>query len=83
MQPHPHIVPISNGRHYGKEAFFQPLEYEFRPTVTTEAAAYYLNRKPQTLHIWACKENGPIRPLRIGRNLAWPTAELKRLLGLA
>ncbi len=28
---------------------FIPLEQETRPTVATDAAAYYLNRKPQTL----------------------------------
>ncbi len=67
-----------------KAPVFQALEHETRPTVTTEAAAYYLNRKPQTLLKWACFDgSGPIRPLRVGGRLAWPTAELKRLLGLA
>lgn len=49
------------------------------PTVQTNAAAYYLNRKPQTLRSWACLENGPIRPLRIKNRLAWSVAEIKAL----
>lgn len=62
---------------------FPPLEAEPRPTVPTEQAAYYLNRQPQTLRGWACLENGPIRPRRVGGRLAWDVAEIKRLLGVA
>lgn len=62
---------------------FPSLESENRPTVGTEAAAYYLNRKPQTCRAWACFENGPLRPLRIGGRLAWKTADLRRLLEVA
>lgn len=40
---------------------FTPLEQVTRPTVPTDAAAYYLNRRSQTLRAWACLENGPIR----------------------
>ena len=61
---------------------FPPLETVTRPTVDTEAASYYLNRKTQTLRIWACKENGPLRPVRILGRLAWPVADIKRLLGM-
>lgn len=61
---------------------FPPLELETRPVLSTEAAAYYLGRKKQTLFVWACYESGPIRPRRVGRNLCWSTAEIKRLLGL-
>ena len=61
---------------------FPPLELETRPTVDTAAAAYYLNRKPQTCRAWACLENGPLRPIRISGRLAWPVAELRRLLGV-
>lgn len=53
-----------------------------RSTLTTEEAAYHLNRAQQTLRIWACRENGPIRPLRINGRLAWPVAELRRILGV-
>lgn len=61
---------------------YPPLDEETRPTVGTAAAAYYLDRKPQTLHIWACKENGPVRPVRVHGRLAWPVAEIKRVLGV-
>jgi hypothetical protein len=64
---------------------FLPLELETRPTVDTAAAAHYLHAAPQTMRIWACKETGPIRPLRIlgSSKLHWPTAEIKRVLGVS
>jgi len=65
-----------------KAAQFQPLTEVTRPNLKTEEAAFYLNRRPQTLRSWACLENGPIRPRRIGGLLAWPTAEVKALCGL-
>ncbi len=54
-----------------------------RPTITTEEAAFYLNRKPQTLRAWACHEEGPIRPLRVNARLSWPVVEIKQLLDSA
>lgn len=51
-------------------------------TVTTEQAAFYLNRRPQTLRIWAMREDGLIRPLRINGRLAWPVKEIKKVLGV-
>lgn len=62
---------------------FTPLELETRPAVDTAAAAHYLSRRPQTLRGWACLENGPLRPIRICGRLSWPTAEIRRLLGVA
>ena len=62
---------------------FPPLELETRPRVPTEQAAHYLNRRPQTLRGWACSEDGPLRPMRINGRLAWPVAELRRVLGVA
>lgn len=59
---------------------FTPLAEVSNPTVPTDAAAYYLNRKSQTLRAWACLENGPIRPVRINGRLAWSVADIKRLL---
>lgn len=59
---------------------FTPLELVTRPTVPTDAAAYYLNRQPQTLRAWACLENGPIRPVRINGRLAWAVVGIKALL---
>ena len=59
---------------------FPPLAIEPRSTVTTEAAAFYLNRKPQTLRAWACEGTGPIRPLRIHSRLAWKVADIQAVL---
>ena len=64
------------------EAFFASLESVTRPTVETASAAYYLNRREQTLRGWACLENGPLRPVRINGRLAWPVADIRRLLGV-
>ena len=61
---------------------FPTLESVTRPTVDTAAAAYYLNRRPQTMRGWACLENGPLRPVRINGRLAWPVSELRRVLGV-
>ena len=57
-----------------------PLEQITSPTVSTNSAAYYLNRRPQTLRAWACLENGPIRPVRINGRLAWNVAGIRALL---
>lgn len=62
---------------------FPPLALVSKPNLTTGELAYYLNRRPQTLRVWACLENGPIRPRRIGGLLAWPTVEVKALAGVA
>ena len=59
-----------------------PLSDETRTAVPTSDAAMHLSRAQQTLRIWACKENGPLRPIRINGRLAWPVAELRRVLGL-
>ncbi len=60
-----------------------PLDHETRATVDTATAAFHLNRQPQTLRGWACLENGPLRPIRVHGRLAWPVAELRRVLGVA
>ena len=61
-----------------------PLEQVTRPNLTTAEAAFYLNRRPQTLRAWACHENFPdgLRCRRIGGLLAWPTVEVKALAGV-
>ena len=61
-------------------AAFTPLDRELRPAVNTAAAAHYLNRRPQTLRAWACKEDGPIHPIRVNGRLAWSVTQIKRLL---
>ena len=63
---------------------FTPLELESRPTVDTAAYAFYMHIAVQTARIHACKESGPIRPIRIpgSAKLHWPTAEIRRVLGV-
>lgn len=64
---------------------YPPLEQITRPNLKTEEAAFYLNRRPQTLRAWACLETFPagLRPKRIGGLLAWSTNEVKALTGVA
>lgn len=57
-----------------------PLEKETRANLPTQEAARHLNRAQQTLRLWAMRENGPIRPFRVNGRLAWPVAELRRIL---
>lgn len=65
------------------EAPFPPLESITRPTVETAAAAYYLNRKEQTLREWAMgRRDVPVKPIRINGRLAWPVAEIRKILGV-
>ena len=59
-----------------------PLALETRAAITTAEAAGHLNRAQQTLRLWAMREDGPVRPLRINGRLAWPVSELRRVLGL-
>lgn len=61
---------------------FPPLELVNRPTVSTEQAAHYLNRRPQTLRAWAMRGDGAIRPIRINGRLAWPVMALRLALGV-
>jgi hypothetical protein len=62
---------------------YLPLEQVTKPNLTTGECAYYLNRAPQTLRIWAMRDgSGPIRPRRIGGLLAWSTLEVKILAGV-
>lgn len=83
MQP-PTISGIQAMREaHAPQQPFPSLESVTRPAVETAAAAYYLNRRPQTMRGWACLENGPLRPIRINGRLAWPVAELRRVLGVA
>ena len=58
------------------------LENEQRTHISTNEAAFYLNRKPQTLRIWAAYENGPLKPIRIYGRLLWSVKEIKDLLKL-
>jgi hypothetical protein len=59
---------------------YPPIDRETRATIPTDAAAYHLNRKPQTLRSWACLDKGALRPIRINGRLAWPVAAIRQLL---
>ena len=63
------------------ESLYPPLHCINRPCIDTASAAHYLNRRPQTLRLWACLETGPMRPLRVSGRLAWPVAKIRELLG--
>ncbi len=60
----------------------QPLALETRTALPTPEAAQHLNRSQQTLRIWACKETGPLRPIRVHGRLQWKTADIRALLGV-
>lgn len=59
-----------------------PLDRETRSALPTPEAAFHLNRAQQTLRLWAMRENGPIRPIRVNGRLAWPVSELRRILNV-
>jgi hypothetical protein len=60
-----------------------PLALETRATLPTSEAAYQLNRAEQTLRLWAARDNGAVRPIRVNGRLAWPVASIKAALGVA
>lgn len=60
-----------------------PLESERRAALPTTEAAFHLSRAKQTLRLWAMREDGPIRPIRIHGRLAWKTDDIRALLGVA
>lgn len=59
------------------------LEREIRASLPTSEAAFHLNRAQQTLRLWAMREDGPLRPMRINGRLAWPVADIRKVLGVA
>jgi len=62
-------------------AKYPPLSAVTNPNVPTEQAGFYLDRRPQTMRIWALTGH-PIMPRRVNGRLAWPVSEIKRLLGM-
>lgn len=66
-----------------ENSIFTPLARETRTNLPTCEAAHHLNRAQQTLRLWAIRNDGPIKCLRINGRLAWPVSELKKLLGEA
>ena len=61
---------------------FTRLEHETREIIDTATAAYHLNRKPQTLRIWAMRSNGPLKPIHVNGRNGWRVSDIRRLLGL-
>lgn len=59
---------------------YTPLEFETRERIPTDAAAFHLCKKSQTLRVWACHEAGPIRPIRINGRLLWSVRAIRALL---
>jgi hypothetical protein len=74
-------VNVSNQVSSTKPTTIYPsIDTEIRQTVDTACAAYWMNRKPQTLRAWACLENGPIRPVRVNGRLAWSVKEIRSMM---
>lgn len=63
-----------------QEKSYPPLDSVTSTALPTDATAFYLNRKNQTLRAWASLENGPLRPVRINGRLAWSVSEIRKLL---
>lgn len=61
---------------------FPDIRTESRTHVPTDIAGHWLNRKGQTMRGWASSESGPLRPIRVSGKLAWPVADIRRLLGV-
>jgi hypothetical protein len=62
---------------------YPPLSEVTRSRVTTSEAAFYLSRRPRTLHVWACYGKGPITPIRVHGRLAWSADDIRKLVGEA
>jgi hypothetical protein len=60
-----------------------PIGEVRKPNLTTDEAAFYLNRRPQTLRLWACRESSELRPIRVNGRLAWRLSDVKSLVGAA
>ena len=72
------FFPQTDHRYAGWMSF-PPLDQVTKPTLTTDEAAHYLNRRPQTLRMWAMREDGPTVPTRLNGRLAWSTVAIKAL----
>ena len=55
-------------------------KYGLEGVAPTSESAPAINRRPQTLRKWSCLENGPIRPVRINKILAWRVSDLQALI---
>jgi len=51
-----------------------------RTVVSTSEMVQLLEIKSQTAYKWACYENGPIQPVRIGKTLRWRVSDIAALI---
>lgn len=58
---------------------FPPLELVTKSVLTTREAAFYLNRQPQTLRVWAMKQH-PIRAINVYGRLGWRVNDIRNLV---
>lgn len=75
--------PIRKPRKRGalyRDQLFPPLSEITRPTIPTNDAAHYLNKKPGTLRMWHSLGRGPIRPIVVYGKLNWFVAEIRSLV---
>ena len=70
---------LRSNPHVGAEIKLE-TDSKLKKLLTTAEAAEALNRRPQTLRLWACLENGPIHPVRINGRLAWRVSDVEKLL---
>ena len=71
------VLAIANSRHA-----LTRFEQETRSAMPTAKAAFHLNRPEQTLRLWAMRNDGPVKYLRINGRLARPTDAICTLLGV-
>jgi hypothetical protein len=72
----------AQGRRFTCPSDFTPIDQETRTHVSTKVMCHHLGRKEQTARGWACHEDGPLRPIRVNGRLAWPVADIRRILGV-
>lgn len=76
-------MEIANSIAHGEQPVGASLYRETRSMVDTATAAYYLNRRMQTLQKWHSTGTGPVKPVMVYGRLGWPVQEIKKLLGVA
>lgn len=70
------VRAITNSRH----ALTRP-EQEARSALPTAEGAFRLNRAQQTLSLWAMRNDGPVKCLRMNGHLDWLIDAICKLLG--
>jgi hypothetical protein len=62
---------------------YTPLDKEIRAALPTFEAAYHLNRAEQTLRLWAIRNDGAVKCLRVNGRLQWPVDQIKSVMGVS